>query len=219
MDMSYLLDILGNENRRNILALLSYRPCYVTEISEALKVSPKAVIDHLKILEEAGLIESFYDQQRRKYYEIANNVSIEVSISPVMFDIRVNRIGAGAEEQKKLRDRYGERSAIHENMSESLKDLYTELQKLNRSSMELREAQMSIQGMMTEMTGMCIELINGLAADQIEAEILYALIRGPTGYEDIAARLNIPEHLVRTELLRLMRKGLITNHSGLWSIV
>ena len=72
MDMTYLLDILGNENRRNILTLLSYRPCYVTEISEELKVSPKAIIDHLKILEDAGLIESFYDEQRRKYYEIAD---------------------------------------------------------------------------------------------------------------------------------------------------
>jgi len=37
--MPYLLDILGNENRRNILTLLSYRPCYVTEISEELGVA------------------------------------------------------------------------------------------------------------------------------------------------------------------------------------
>src|SRR5665811_2332329 len=42
MDEAELLDILGNENRRNILKLLSLRPFYVTEISERLQVAPKA---------------------------------------------------------------------------------------------------------------------------------------------------------------------------------
>src|SRR5512146_2625648 len=106
MDMSYLLDILGNENRRNILTLLSYRPCYVTEISEELDVAPKAIIDHLKILEEAGRVVSYYDEQGRKYYEIANNVRIEVSISPLLFDVNVSRVEVNAEEQRTIHDRY-----------------------------------------------------------------------------------------------------------------
>lgn len=54
MDSAVLLDLLGNENRRRILRLLSHKPCYVTEISEYLGVSPKAVIDHLRKLEDAG---------------------------------------------------------------------------------------------------------------------------------------------------------------------
>ena len=58
MDSAALLDLLGNENRRRILRLLARKPCYVTEISEYLGVSPKAVIDHLRKLEEAGLVES-----------------------------------------------------------------------------------------------------------------------------------------------------------------
>ncbi|RLM32686.1 ArsR family transcriptional regulator, partial [Haloferax sp. Atlit-109R] len=48
MDSAVLLDLLGNENRRRILRLLATKPCYVTEISEYLDVSPKAVIDHLR---------------------------------------------------------------------------------------------------------------------------------------------------------------------------
>ena len=57
MDSAALLDLLGNENRRRILGLLAQRPCYVTEISDSLGVSPKAVIDHLRKLEEAGLVD------------------------------------------------------------------------------------------------------------------------------------------------------------------
>ncbi|MCD1294534.1 ArsR family transcriptional regulator [Methanocella sp. CWC-04] len=218
MDMAYLLDILGNENRRNILTLLSYRPCYVTEISEELKVSPKAIIDHLKILEDAGLVESFYDQQRRKYYEIANNVRIEVSISPLMFRVNVSRVDIEADEQKMLHDKYAEEVALKKDLEYSLKHLYEEFQRLNRSSIELQEAQRSVQGMMSEITGMCIDIINEIAADQIEAELLYMLVRGPTSYDEIVSRLHIPDNVARSELAKLMKRGLLTYEKGLWSI-
>jgi len=212
------MDILGNENRRNILNLLSYRPCYVTEISEELKVSPKAIIDHLKILEEAGIIESFHDQQGRKYFQIANNVSIEVSISPIAFQIQVSRVETGADEQKMLRDRFhGEQ--VDEDMAGRLKYLCEEVRKLHQTSLELRETQRSVQSMLSEVTGMCIEIINEVAADQIEAEILYLLVRSPLSFEEIAMRLNIPGPAARTELARLMKKGLVTYRTGQWSIV
>jgi len=85
MDSAVLLDLLGNENRRRILRLLARRPCYVTEISEYLGVSPKAVIDHLRKLDDAGLVESRVDDQRRKYFSIARNLRLEVNVSPYEF--------------------------------------------------------------------------------------------------------------------------------------
>ena len=88
MDSAELLDILGNENRRRILRLLSRKPCYVTEISEYLGVSPKAVIDHLRRLEDAGLVESRTDDQRRKYFGISRNLRLEVSVSPYEFGMK-----------------------------------------------------------------------------------------------------------------------------------
>lgn len=88
MDSAEFLDLLGNGNRRRILRLLARKPCYVTEISEQLGVSPKAVIDHLGKLEEAGLIESRTDDRRRKYFSIAQHVSLEVTVSPYEFGTR-----------------------------------------------------------------------------------------------------------------------------------
>jgi ArsR family transcriptional regulator len=88
MDSSELLDILGNENRRSILRLLSQKPCYVTEISEYIGVSPKAVIDHLEMLEEAGLVESHVDDRRRKYFHISRSFRLEVDVSPYRFGVK-----------------------------------------------------------------------------------------------------------------------------------
>jgi ArsR family transcriptional regulator len=85
MDSAELLDLLGNANRRRILRLLSHKPCYVTEISEYLGVSPKAVIDHLEKLEQAGVVESRTDDQRRKYFYITHSLRLEVNVSPYEF--------------------------------------------------------------------------------------------------------------------------------------
>jgi ArsR family transcriptional regulator len=88
MDSAEFLDLLGNDNRRRILRLLARKPCYVTEISEQLGVSPKAVIDHLGKLEDAGLVESRTDDRRRKYFSISRHVSLEVTVSPYEFGTR-----------------------------------------------------------------------------------------------------------------------------------
>ncbi|MBE7473866.1 MAG: transcriptional regulator [Anaerolineae bacterium] len=53
---SRVLDALGNQTRRDILALLSQSPLTVGSIAAHLPISRPAVSKHLRILEEAGLV-------------------------------------------------------------------------------------------------------------------------------------------------------------------
>ncbi len=75
-----LLDILGNRNRRRIIELLREKPCFVTEISERLTLSPKAVIDHLQMMEREQILAFRTDEKRRKYYFLSHDISIVVSL-------------------------------------------------------------------------------------------------------------------------------------------
>ena len=79
-ELSRILDILGNRNRRRIIELLREKPCFVTEISERLMISPKAVIDHLQMLEEANILSFRSDDRRRKYYYLEHDISIQVHL-------------------------------------------------------------------------------------------------------------------------------------------
>ena len=79
-EISRLLDILGNRNRRRIIELLRQKPCFVTEISETLMLSPKAVIDHLQMMEREAILSCQTDERRRKYYYLANDILIDVSL-------------------------------------------------------------------------------------------------------------------------------------------
>ncbi len=56
---------LGDPTRRAILSRLAQGQACVTEIAEPFAISQPAVSRHLKVLEKAGLIERFVDEQRR----------------------------------------------------------------------------------------------------------------------------------------------------------
>jgi DNA-binding transcriptional ArsR family regulator len=58
---------LGNEYRREIVALLSTRPCSVNEIARDLPISRPAVSRHLKVLSQAGLVIDEQSGTRRVY--------------------------------------------------------------------------------------------------------------------------------------------------------
>lgn len=79
-EVSRLLDILGNRNRRRIIELLRQKPCFVTEISETLMLSPKAVIDHLQMMEREAILSCRTDDRRRKYYYLANDILVDISL-------------------------------------------------------------------------------------------------------------------------------------------
>ena len=80
VEVSRLLDILGNRNRRRIIELLRQKPCFVTEISETLMISPKAVIDHLQMMEREAILSCQMDNRRRKYYYLEHDILIDINL-------------------------------------------------------------------------------------------------------------------------------------------
>jgi ArsR family transcriptional regulator len=83
VEVSRLLDILGNRNRRRIIELLRQKPCFVTEISETLMLSPKAVIDHLQMMEREAILSCQMDDRRRKYYYLEHDILIDINLKQI----------------------------------------------------------------------------------------------------------------------------------------
>ncbi|MBM3897901.1 MAG: helix-turn-helix domain-containing protein [Thaumarchaeota archaeon] len=80
-----LLDILGNETRRRILEVLADEPKYFIQLSRELGVSQQAVLKHLTLLEDAGLITSFRAKSElaapdRKYYRLNRSLYLSIGI-------------------------------------------------------------------------------------------------------------------------------------------
>ena len=145
MDPATLLDILGNENRRKIIQLLASRPCYVSEISGRLGVGPKAIISHLNLLEQAGLIECSVDEQRRKYFNIANNMRLEVSVSPYTYNVILYDIALDKEKKVEHSVTENQETAARERSSSFFLKLSSRLQKLKIRQEELVQMQQQLQ--------------------------------------------------------------------------
>jgi ArsR family transcriptional regulator len=208
MDPVELLDILGNENRRRILQLLSFRPFYFNEIAKRLDVGPKAVIDHLEMLERAGLIECYTDQRRRKYFRITRNTMLEVAVSPHSYGVRAYR-SEGA----------------HENAAEASQEMKGDLKLIQKEIGLLEEKRHELRRLMNEIESreLCLKqraagAVNGYANDQLESETLVALLSGASDAKTLAEKLEVPEILVEDRLRRLEARGAVQKRGEEWSI-
>ena len=62
-----VFDVIAEPNRRAILSLLLSSEQSVGDIERQLRMSQPAVSKHLRVLREAGVVESTVDAQRRLY--------------------------------------------------------------------------------------------------------------------------------------------------------
>jgi DNA-binding transcriptional ArsR family regulator len=65
--MAIPFDVLAEPSRRQILDLLLERPRLVGELTEHLGLTQPGTSKHLRVLREAGFVESTVDAQRRLY--------------------------------------------------------------------------------------------------------------------------------------------------------
>ena len=226
MDSAELLDLLGNANRRRILRLLAHKPCYVTEISEYLGVSPKAVIDHLEKLDEAGLIESRTDDRRRKYFSIARNLRLEVQVSPHEFGAKSAYPASPGFDVSSCRyvsievNHDGDDSAEpgeDETDSAALKRQARELERLKQLENELSLAQRWVQGCLSEVRENIDDAVeDGTEDARLYAGVIGALATGVGGVRAISREVEAPPEFVEEALEWLSDEGIVEETGDGW---
>ena len=92
IDVEDILDVMGCKTRRDIINLLREEPMFVSEISNELDIGQKAIIAHLRAMEDIGILNSSYKKilrgRPRKYYDLQNEVNIHITINRNNFDVR-----------------------------------------------------------------------------------------------------------------------------------
>ena len=91
IDVEDILDVMGCKTRRDIINLLREEPRFVSEISKELDIGQKAIIEHLRAMEDIGILNSSYKKvvrgRPRKYYDMPNDVVVNIQITPVTIQI------------------------------------------------------------------------------------------------------------------------------------
>jgi len=199
VEVSRLLDILGNRNRRRIIELLRQKPCFVTEISDTLVLSPKAVIDHLQMMEREEILSCQVDDRRRKYYYLANDILIDISLKqvkelPATLD---DEMDAGQEQLKNSVVMLGRMIKAHDmilsNLEQVNHDIETKIHDLARNHKAIFRSNREIT------------VVIALSHDPLTAEELVQVTE--MSPEDLAEILK-----------RFMRKGLLKRTKDRYSL-
>ena len=94
IDKEDILDVMGCKTRRDIINLLREEPMFVSEISNELDIGQKAIIEHLRAMEDIGILNSSYKKilrgRPRKYYDLQHEVNIHITINKNTFDVNLS---------------------------------------------------------------------------------------------------------------------------------
>jgi ArsR family transcriptional regulator len=88
-DDDLILDIIGNNTRRKILATLAQEPMYFNQLAKEIGIEQQAILRHMKTLEDMGLIESYAEKSNlgapdRKYYRLNSSFSLTICLSETL---------------------------------------------------------------------------------------------------------------------------------------
>jgi len=194
--LSQLLGVLGNENRRRIISLLETRSCFVTEISERLSLSPKVVIEHLTILEQAEIIMHQTGSNRRKYYHLSHD--LEISIRKIPKEQRI--VPADPNPEHQYRD--------------GLYQLHQLCGAREYLSAEMEKVDMQIDTQLEQV------LNAGLHAGISRNEIMVsaALAHGVQTIEEIMSLYSLSQEEIEQILLNLVEQGFVTQNEEKYTL-
>lgn len=216
MESAELLDLLGNDTRRRILSLLAQKPCYVTEISEVTGVSPKAVIDHLNRLEEAGLIEYRKADDRRKYFSITQAQRLEITIGPHEFGTKNGYLPTESIESHHFKAI--DLDASVEPTGEDPLSQLDALRELEDIAAELSCAQRFIHGQLNRLYADLVDELFDEGGARLGLDILEELRDGPASVEEMSRQFSVSPAAVRRCLDELEAAGVVRDHHSGWEL-
>ncbi|MDY1591689.1 MAG: ArsR family transcriptional regulator [Methanofastidiosum sp.] len=211
-----IFDILGNQTRRMILEMLATSPCYTTEIAERLEIGQKAINEHLKIMQDLGLIDLFILKQKRgsprKYFKIKDNIRMELFVAPRVFDasFKTEEI-----DMESIFERYPEYKSFYEEIKfdseiRIIGRLKENLDYLKNELVEIDNAKAFIEKSISEVKETILKTIEDLNLREKEKKVLIEIILkelySPQGVAD-SLNLELDEVIDSIKILR--EKGVL----------
>ena len=206
-----ILDIIGNNTRRKILATLAREPMYFNQLAKEIGVGQQAVLRHMKALEDIGLVASYAEKSNlgapdRKYYRLNSSFSMNISISQDSFSIENRKIEQYRyKESDKFYKEYDLLAQVDD--VQTLKQLQANLSNIEKEISTLDSRLNDLRALKQ----LIVHRLRKIAKDNFEKEferkVLYTIIEeAPQSISEIANKLNEKPSRVRNTLHSINKK-------------
>ncbi|MCP8307078.1 MAG: helix-turn-helix domain-containing protein [archaeon] len=221
-DIDLLLDILGNETRRRIIKLIAEEPRYLLQMARELEVSQQAILKHLDLLQQHGLIsmfsaESEFAAPQRKYYELARSLYLRVGITRNTVRFSIDKVPYKKRELKiKISDVKGLEDKVRafeklRKPDEALKISEEILREIDAKFEELGEMEVYLMRLKQRVSEKAKRTIKIVTSNPLERKILFSILESGKALDidALSEELNISEKDLEMVLETLKQKGLI----------
>ena len=218
-DAGTLLNLLGNGTRRKIIAILSNEPKYFIQLSKELGVSQQAVLKHLALLEEYGLVSSFRAKSNfaapdRKYFRLSKPVYLSVGITEDSMHMDLKNLddeNVVRSDNKKNFRKIIQKSKNIENKSEMsivVNEVNSIIRTINARIEQLEEEKMELLRLKQQATQKVHEVIRETLEEDLTRRILYSILTSSSRLDvtDLSEILNIREKEIKEAMKELENK-------------
>ena len=217
-DDDIILDIIGNNTRRKILATLAQEPMYFNQLAKEISIGQQAILRHMKTLEDMGLIESYAEKSNlgapdRKYYRLNSSFSLTICLSDDAFSIENHKI-----EQYRYKESdkfYKEYDLLaQEDDGETLNQIQSNLTKIEMEISNLDSRLNDLRALKQLIVSRLHKIAKDNFEEEFERKILHTIAgESPKSIAELANRLNEKQSNV-TKTLHRMNKKLYGNEHG-----
>jgi len=217
-DDDIILDIIGNNTRRKILATLAQEPMYFNQLAKEIGIGQQAILRHMKTLEDMGLIESYAEKSNlgapdRKYYRLNSSFSLTICLSEDAFSIKSHKI---EQYRHKESDKFYEEYDLlaQEDDGSILNQLQSNLTKIEMEISNLDSRLNDLRALKQLIVSRLHKIAKDNFEEEFERKILHTIVgESPKSVSELANKLNEKQSNV-TRTLHRMNKKLYGNEHG-----
>lgn len=216
-DDDMILDIIGNNTRRRILATLAREPMYFNQLAKEIAIGQQAILRHMKTLEDMGLIESYGEKSNlgapdRKYYRLSSSFSLTICLSEDAFSIENRKI---EQYRHKESDKFYKEYDLlaQDNDGKTLNQLQNNLIRIEKEISNLDSRLNDLRALKQLIVNRLHKIAKDNFEEELERRILHTIIgESPKSVSELANRLNEKPSRVRNTLNEMNKKIYRNDH-------
>lgn len=216
-DDDMILDIIGNNTRRRILATLAREPMYFNQLAKEIAIGQQAILRHMKTLEDMGLIESYGEKSNlgapdRKYYRLSSSFSLTICLSEDAFSIENRKI---EQYRHKESDKFYKEYDLlaQENDGKTLNQLQNNLIRIEKEISNLDSRLNDLRALKQLIVNRLHKIAKDNFEEELERRILHTIIGdSPKSVSELANRLNEKPSRIRNTLNEMNKKIYRNDH-------
>jgi predicted transcriptional regulator len=176
VDLDGVMRVLASPTRREIIARLAAETHYPLQLSRELGVSQQAIMKHMKVLEDAGLVrgvEEASDQggPPRMAYKLTSSFSVAIDLGPSLFSTHIEVFDRQPREAERRAP--SEAQGPREAAAERLSQLSREVGDIGRELAHLERRRSELIGRKMRVLAEAHQLIGRMTDEYLSRRILY----------------------------------------------